>query len=175
MNPKTGRCAVVLPQGVLFHTGQDKNIRTQLVNSDMLEAVITLASGVFYSTSVSACILLLNNHKSSSHKGKICLIDATEIFTLQRAQNVITTANANEIFELYQNYQDVVEKCKIVTLADIGEKDYDLSVKKYIEMKKIESVPPEVVRKEYKRIVQEVIENEKQMRQILTEGGFIHE
>lgn len=175
MNPKTGRCAVVLPQGVLFHAGQDKNIRTQLVNSDMLEAVITLASGVFYSTSVSACILLLNNHKSSSHKGKICLIDATEIFTLQRAQNVITTANANEIFELYQNYHDVVEKCKVVTLADIGEKDYDLSVKKYIEMKKIESVPPEVVRKEYKRIVQEVIENEEQMRQILTEGGFIHE
>lgn len=175
MNPKTGRCAVVLPQGILFHTGQDKNIRTQLVNSDMLEAVITLASGVFYSTSVSACILLLNNHKEAVHRGKICLIDATEIFTLQRAQNVITTANANEIFELYENYQDVIEKCKIVTLSEISEYDYDLSVKKYIEMRKIDSIPPETVRKEYRKIVKEVLENEEQMRQVLTEGGFIHE
>lgn len=175
MNPKKGRCAVVLPQGVLFHTGQDKNMRIQLVNSDILEAVITLASGVFYSTSVSACILLLNNRKRAAHRGKICLIDAAGIFTLQRAQNVITTANANEIFELYENYQDIVEKCKIVTLTDIGKNDYDLSVKKYIEMRKIESIPSEEVRKEYKKTVQEVIKNEKRMRQILTEGGFIHE
>ena len=54
------------------------DMREQLIRSDKLEAVITLANGVFYSTPVSACILFLNNKKSSKHKGKICLIDGTK-------------------------------------------------------------------------------------------------
>ena len=45
MDSKNGRCAVVLPQGVLFHSGKEGEIREQLVRSDKLEAVITLASG----------------------------------------------------------------------------------------------------------------------------------
>jgi type I restriction enzyme M protein len=64
MNPKTGRCAVVLPQGVLFRSGKEGEIRKHLVESDKLEAIITMASGVFYSTGVSACILFLNNNKA---------------------------------------------------------------------------------------------------------------
>ena len=47
MDPKNGRCAVVLPQGVLFHSGKEGEMRKQLVLSDKLEAVITLASSVF--------------------------------------------------------------------------------------------------------------------------------
>ena len=66
MDPKNGRCAVVLPQGVLFHSGKDGTIRERLVRSDKLEAVITLAGGVFYSTGVSACILFLNNKKTQT-------------------------------------------------------------------------------------------------------------
>lgn len=91
MDPKTGRCAVVLPQGVLFHSGKEGDIREQLVRSDKLEAVITLASGVFYSTGVSACILFLNNKKEHKHKGRICLIDGTEVYTtVTKVRQVIT-------------------------------------------------------------------------------------
>ena len=175
MDPKNGRCAVVLPQGVLFHTGQDKRIREQLVRSDKLEAVITLASGVFYSTTVSACILLLNNNKTHKHKGRICMIDATEIFTLQRAQNVITVSDAKTIYNLYAEYADVVEKCKVVSLADVEKKDFDLSVKKYIEMEEIQSVAPQEVRKRYFSAIDRVSKAEDTMQRILTEGGFIHE
>ena len=81
MDKDNGRCAVVLPQGVLFHGGKEGEMRKQLVESDKLEAVITLVSGVFYSTGVSACILILNNSKVAEHKGKVCLIDASKIYT----------------------------------------------------------------------------------------------
>lgn len=82
MNKENGRCAVVLPQGVLFRsTGKEGEIRKALIESDKLECVITLVGGVFYSTGVSACILLLNNNKEHTHKGRICLINAESIYT----------------------------------------------------------------------------------------------
>ena len=58
MDLKNGKCAVVLPVGVLSHSGKEGSIREQLIHSDKLECVITLVSGVFYSTPVSACILI---------------------------------------------------------------------------------------------------------------------
>ena len=48
MKPLEGKLAVVLPQGVLFHGGKEGDIREQLIKSDLIEAVVTLASGVFY-------------------------------------------------------------------------------------------------------------------------------
>ena len=90
---RKGRCAVVLPQGVLFHGGEDGAIRKQLIESDKLECVITLVSGLFYSTGVSACILILNNNKPAERRGKICLIDAATIYTARRAQNIMTESD----------------------------------------------------------------------------------
>lgn len=149
MNKDTGRCAVVLPQGVLFRTGKEGEIRKQLVESDKLEAVITIASGVFYSTGVSACILFLNNKKAPEHKGRICMIDGSGIYTPQRAQNIMTEENIQTVFNHYINYENVMEKVKIVDIVDIRAKDYSLAVNNYIEKKEQEIVSPEEVRRQY--------------------------
>ena len=175
MDPRTGRCAVVLPQGVLFHTGKEGAMREQLIRSDKLEAVITLASGVFYSTGVSACILFLNNKKSHAHKGRICLIDGSEIYTPQRAQNYISPENVETLYNLYSNYEDVVDKCKIVTLADVEKGGFDLSVKKYIDKKKQETEPPESVRKRYFEAIEAVRRSEEKLLKLLVEGGYVNE
>ena len=175
MDPKNGRCAVVLPQGVLFHTGKEGTIREQLVRSDKLEAVITLASGVFYSTGVSACILFLNNKKSHSHKSRVCLIDASEIYVAMRAQNVLSPENVATITKLYTDYEDVIERCKIVTTKDIEDNGFDLNVNKYIEKKKQKAVPPEIVRKNYYDSLEALHKAEDKMQRLLIEGGYVHE
>ena len=175
MDPKNGRCAVVLPQGVLFHSGKEGTIREQLVRSDKLEAVITLASGVFYSTGVSACILFLNNKKSHTHKGRICLIDGSEIYTPQRAQNILSKKNVAELYKLYTDYEDVIEKCKIVTIADVEGGGFELSVKKYIEQKAKEVVPHAKVLKAYYDALMKVQQSEEKMRKLLVEGGYVSE
>ena len=175
MDPKNGRCAVVLPQGVLFHSGKEGTIREQLVRSDKLEAVITLASGVFYSTGVSACILFLNNKKTNAHKGRICLIDGSEIYTPQRAQNILSKKNVAELYKLYIDYEDVIEKCKIVTIADVEKGGFELSVKKYIEQKAKEVVPHAKVLKAYYDALMKVQQSEDKMRELLIKGGYISE
>lgn len=175
MDKDSGRCAVILPQGVLFHSGKEGEMREKLVRSDKLEAVITLASGVFYSTGVSACILFLNNKKEHTHKGRICLIDGSEIYTPQRAQNIISSENVDALYKLYMNYEDVIEKCKIVTIDDIERGDFELTVKKYIEQKKQEVVPHKIVVKKYYEALAAMQEAEQKMKKLLVEGGFIDE
>ena len=175
MNPKTGRCAVVLPQGVLFRGGKEGGIRKQLIESDKLECVITLVGGVFYSTGVSACILFLNNSKPHTHKGRICMIDASRIYTPQRAQNIMTEEDVQMVYDLYSTYEDVPQRVKIVTLDDIRAKDYTLAINNYIEKAEQEVVPPAEARRQYFEALEEVRVAEACMRELLTEGGYLHE
>ena len=175
MEPMDGKVAVVLPQGVLFHSGKEGDIREQLIKSDLIEAVVALAGGIFYGTGVSACILLLNNYKRPEHKGKVCLIDATNIYTPKRAQNVMEEKDINEVFKLYQDYKDVIEKCKIVSIADIDTAGNTLAVNTYIEKKKQEVVAPEIVRAQYFEALKNVKEAENKMKKLLIQGGYVDE
>ncbi|WP_125141116.1 N-6 DNA methylase [Clostridium transplantifaecale] len=175
MKPMEGKAAVVLPQGVLFHSGKEGDIREQLIKSDMIEAVVALAGGVFYGTGVSACIIFLNNHKKSEHRGKVCLIDATNIYTPKRAQNVMEDKDIQAVFELYQAYEDKAEKCKIATIKDLDAAGNTLAVNTYIEKKKQEAVPPELIRMEYINAVENVKKAEARMKAYLIAGGFIDE
>jgi type I restriction-modification system methyltransferase subunit len=175
MDPQNGRCAIILPQGVLFHSGKDAEMRQKVIETDKLEAIVTFVSGVFYSTGVSACALILNNNKPEAHKGKICLIDASNIYTPKRAQNIMTDDDINEVYQLYQNYEDVTEKCKIVTLDDIKQKDYTLAVNSYIEKKPQEQVDPQKVKQEFLEAVKNVKIAEDKFKQLLIKGGYIHE
>ena len=175
MKPMDGKVAVVLPQGVLFHSGKEGDIRVQLIKSDLIEAVVALAGGVFYGTGVSACILFLNNHKRPEHKGKVCLIDATNIYTPKRAQNVMEEKDINEVFKLYKDYKDVIEKCKIVSIADLDAAGNTLAVNTYIEKKKQEVVAPEIVRAEYFKALENAKKAELKMKALLIEGGYVDE
>ncbi len=175
MNKETGKCAVVMPQGALFHKGVEGSIRQKLIESDKLECVITLVSGVFFSTGVSACILLMNNNKPENHKGKVCLIDASTIYTPYRAQKVMEEPDIQRVYDMYQNYEDVIEFCKIVSLEDIAAKNFDLSLGGYIERKPIEIKPHEEVMKEYFATWDAVKRNEARLKELLTAGGYINE
>jgi type I restriction enzyme M protein len=175
MNPATGRVAVVMPQGVLFHGGKEGEIRKQIVESDKIECIITLIGGVFYGAGVSACLILMNNQKVPNHKNKICMIDATEIYTPARAQNYMSEDDIQMVFNLYSNYKDEIEKVKIVSLDEVREKDYTLSVNTYVEKKAQEVVPPEVVRQNYFDALKNVEEAESKMNNLLIKGGYVSE
>ncbi|MCI9502007.1 MAG: N-6 DNA methylase [Hungatella sp.] len=175
MDEDKGRCGVVLPQGVLFRGGKEGEMRKKLVDSDKLECVIALVGGVFYSTGVSACILLLNNKKPKNHIGRICMIDASGIYTPQRAQNIMTEDNVQEVYRLYEAYDNVVERAKVVTLEEVRKRDYSLAVNQYIERKEQERIAPEEVRRQYFEALEEVYRTEERMRKLLIAGGYVSE
>lgn len=175
MDKKRGRLAVVLPQGVLFRGGKEGEIRKQMIESDKLEYVIALTSGIFYSTGVSACILVLNNNKPDTHRGNVCLVDASNIYTAQRAQNIMTEQNVEDVYKLCSDYTDVLEKVKIASLDNIRGKDYSLSVSGYVEKAARETVSPAEVRKCFFAALENVRVAEGKLKTLLTEGGYIDE
>ena len=175
MDRKHGRVAVVLPQGVLFRTGKDGKIRQKLVDSDLLEAVITLKGGIFYGAGVNAVILFLKRDKSRNHIGRVCMIDASEIYTPQRAQDYMSEENVETVYKLYEDYKDVVERCKIVTIKDIQNNAYTLSANTYIERKPVAITPPSVVQEQYLAAYNHALEQEQKLHKLLKEEGYIDE
>jgi type I restriction enzyme M protein len=175
MDPKTGRCTVILPQGVLFHGGKEGEVRQNLIESDKLEAVITFVGGLFYGAGVSACTLVLNNNKPAERKGKVILIDGSTLYTAQRAQNIMTDENVEAAYKLYADYQDVIDLAKVVTIEEIAAKDFTLSVNSYIEKTQQEVVDPAVVRQRYFDAVEEVRAAEDSLLELLRKEGLLNE
>ena len=173
MKPKTGRCAVVMPQGVLFHGGKDGAMRQKMIEEDLVECVIALVGNLFYGAGVSACILFLSNAKPAEHRGKICLIDATTIYTAQRAKNIMTEENIDRVYRLWTGYQNVTDYCAVVDLDTVRSKDFTLSVNSYIEKTPAPPLDPAKVRREFMAALQEVRDSEENLLRLLKEGGYI--
>lgn len=173
MNDKTGRAAIIMPQGVLFHGGKEGKIREELVKSHKLEAVINLPSGVFYSTGVSACVLFLNNNKVAERDGKVILIDAGTIVHARRAQKYMDDADVERVYKLFSDYQDVIDFSKVVSEEDIASKDYSLSVNTYIEKTPAKQIDPAEVRANYMSAYNNVLSCETELKDLLKKGGYI--
>ena len=167
MAPATGRMAVVMPQGVLFRGNQELIIRQKLIESDYIEAVVTLGDKLFYGTGLSPCFMILRRMKPAAHSGRILMIDGTKILTPKRAQNVLEPKDTDRLYELYQKYEDVEDFAKVVTLKEIEEKDFDLSPNRYVEYHREEIRPYAEVLAEFKQAYEDVIRLEKEFTDLL--------
>jgi type I restriction enzyme M protein len=127
--------------------------------------VIALVGNLFYGAGVSACILFLNNNKPLAHRGKICMIDATGIHTAQRAKNIMTEADTDQVFRLWQGYESVIDKCVIVDLETVKAKDYTLSVNAYIEKTPAPPIDPKKIRANFYAALKEVHDSEEALMQ----------
>ena len=167
MAPGHGRMAVVMPQGVLFRGNQDGEIRKKLIESDLVEAVITLGDKLFYGTGLSPCFLILRRMKPAEHSGRILMIDGTKILTQRRAQNVLEPSDVDRLYELYKGYADLEDFAKVVTLQDVRDKDYTLSPNRYVEYHKEEIRPYAEVLAEFKQAYEDVKRLELEFAQLI--------
>lgn len=173
MKERTGRAAVIMPQGVLFHSGKEGKIREELVKSGKLEAVVALPSGVFFSTGVSACVLFMNNKKPVDREGKVILVDATHFFQIGKSQKYMDEDDIERAYELFSNYEDVIDFAKVVTEEEIATKGYTLSVNSYIEKTQQTAMDPRKVRAAYISTYEKVISCEEQLKSLLREGRYM--
>jgi type I restriction enzyme M protein len=82
-SPNGSRIASVHNGSSLF-TGDagsgESNIRRYIIENDLLEAIIQLPNNLFYNTGITTYIWLLSNNKAQSRKGKVQLIDASQLY-----------------------------------------------------------------------------------------------
>lgn len=131
MNEKTGRCAILLPHGVLFRN-EEREIRKSLIEKDLLEAVIGLGPNLFFNAPMEACILVCRSHKSVDLKDKIIFINAIKEVTRKNAQSYLEDPHIENIIKAYIGRQDIDRFCKQATKEDIMTNNYSLSIPLYV-------------------------------------------
>ena len=171
---RTGRMAVVLPQGALFRGGVEAQIRQQLLRNDQIEAVIGLAPNLFYGTGLAASILVLRQAKPAKRKGKVLIVDASSLFRKGRAQNFLEPEHGLQILEWVQRFGDVDDRARVVSRAEIEKEGWTLNISRYVLPPIGVDIPPflEAVAA-FKGALAKCREAEDNLRKMMTEGGWL--
>ncbi len=130
--PKTGRVAVVLPQGALFRQGAEARIRTHVLKSDAVDAVIGLAPNLFYGTGLAACVVILTLDKPAERKSKVLFINGEGLFKHGRNQNTLEPEHAQELLAAYQSYDAIDGLARVAGLDEIARNDNNLNILLYV-------------------------------------------
>lgn len=130
MNPKTGRCAILLPHGVLFRE-EEKHIRKALIESDLVEAVIGLAPNLFYNSPMEACVMVCRTKKSKKAKGRILFINAVGEVTRKNAESKLESGHIEKILKAYRERTSDGVFAYDATLEEIAAKDWSLAISLY--------------------------------------------
>ncbi|MCI6732094.1 MAG: type I restriction-modification system subunit M [Lachnospiraceae bacterium] len=142
-----GRCACIVPDGVLFGSSNaHKAIRKEIIENNRLEAVISMPSGVFKPyAGVSTAILIFTK---TGHGGtdKVWFYDMkADGFSLDDKRSAIAENDIPDIIARFHNLEGEAERQRteqsfFVPKLEIVDNGYDLSINKY---KKVEYVPVE--------------------------------
>lgn len=138
----TGRCAILLPHGVLFRN-EEKNIRENLVKSDLIECVIGLGPNLFYNAPMEACVLICRTRKDKSRVGQVLFINALNEITRKNAQSYLEEKHISKIAQAYDNYTNIENFSKVATIKDIAENNYSLSIPLYVRVGESEEMVDE--------------------------------
>ena len=114
MDDKIGRAAIVENGSPLFTGGTssgESRIRRWMLEEDLIEAIISLPTDLFYNTGIATYIWVLSKNKRAERKGKIQLIDASGIFhklrkALGNKRNEITPEDRSAITKLYAEFKE---------------------------------------------------------------------
>ncbi|GHJ31553.1 hypothetical protein TPA0910_59860 [Streptomyces hygroscopicus subsp. sporocinereus] len=137
----------VMPHGVLFRGGAERAIRTELLNANLIEAVIGLAPNLFYGTGIPACVIVLRAPGGKPrHQGRdVLFINADREFHAERAQNVLLPEHVEKIVSTYHRFRDdenfagVEGFARRVSRDELADNDDNLNIRRYVD----NTPPPE--------------------------------
>lgn len=138
---RAGTMAIVLPHGVLFRGASEGKIRKNIIDNNLLDAVIGLPANLFYGTSIPTCVLVFKGREARKSKD-ILFIDASNEFEKGKNQNKLSPENINKIIETYRNREDVEKYAHVASLDEIKENDYNLNIPRYVDTFEEEEVIP---------------------------------
>jgi len=131
LNPKTGRCAILFPHGVLFRD-EEARMRRKLIESDLLECVLGLGPNLFYNASMEACVLLCRARKPAARRGKILFIDAVREVARDRAQSFLRPEHQARILAAYRRFAPESGFAAVATAKEALAKGGLLSIPRYV-------------------------------------------
>jgi type I restriction enzyme M protein len=132
MDPKTGRCAILFPHGVLFRK-EEAEMRRKLVDADLVECVLGLGPNLFYNSPMEACVVICRSQKPPERRGKVLFIDAVDDVTRERSMSFLRPEHQEQITTAYRQFQDAPGYTSVAALDDIRSNEFSLSIPLFVK------------------------------------------
>lgn len=131
MDPKTGRCAILFPHGILFRN-EETEMRKNLVDADLVECVIGIGKNLFYNSPMEACIVICRANKPANRRRKVLFINARHEVTRNNAQSYLEQNHIDKIANTYFNFAEIDGFSVIADIKTIKEHQSKLSIALYV-------------------------------------------
>jgi type I restriction enzyme M protein len=145
---KNGRAAIVLDTGGVSrgsgnaNRNKEKSVRQWFVEQDLVEGVIYLPENLFYNTSAPGILLFLNRAKAEDRKGKMFLVNASQVVEKGDPKNFIPASGIQRIAKAFKGWAEEEKFAKVLTREQVAKEDYNISPSRYIHVAEAETYRP---------------------------------
>lgn len=176
MLKKGGRCACIVPDGVLFGTTKaHQSLRKELIENHKLQAVISMPSGVFKPYSGVSTAVLVFTKTGAGGTDKVWFYDMkADGFSLDDKRNPVAENDIPDILARFHNLAGETSRARteqsfFVPKSEIEQNNYDLSINRYKEVvhEKIEYDKPDVILTRIDTLIADIAKQAKQVREML--------
>lgn len=137
---RTGKVVVVMPHGVLFRGGKEKEIRESMLKADIIEGIISLPEKLFYGTGIAACVMVFNKNKPDNLRNKVFFINADKDYAEGKNQNTLRPDDIEKIDYVFNNKKEEKGYSRFVEIKSddenhetIAKYDYTLKIRRYVD------------------------------------------
>ncbi len=164
---KGGRCASIVPDGVLFGSSNaHKSIRKEIVENHHLHGIISMPSGVFKPYAGVSTAIMIFTKTGAGGTDKVWFYDMhADGLSLDDKRQPVDVNDIPDIISRYHNLENEkgrkrTEKSFLVPKEEIVKKDYDLSINRYkeIEYDEVEYEAPKVIIQRIKELEQQILD-----------------
>jgi type I restriction enzyme M protein len=135
----SGKGAVILPHGVLFRGNAEGDIRKNIIRKGYIKGIIGLPPNLFYGTGIPACIIVIDKENAASRSG-IFMIDASKGFMKDGNKNRLRHQDIHKIVDVFNKQIELPKYSRMVSVAAIAAKDYNLNIPRYIDSSEAEDL-----------------------------------
>ena len=125
-----GIMTIVLPHGVLFRGGDEREIRKNLIEKNNIDTIIGLPANIFFGTGIPTIIMILKKQKENTD---IQIIDASKGFIKEGKNNKLRACDIKKIVDAVINRCDIPKFARVVSRSEIRENDYNLNIPRYVD------------------------------------------
>ncbi|MEI8047979.1 MAG: type I restriction-modification system subunit M [Bacteroidota bacterium] len=134
-----GKAAVILPHGVLFRGNAEAEIRKNLIRKGYIKGIIGLPANLFYGTGIPACLIVIDKENAANRKA-IFMVDAGKGFIKDGPKNRLRDQDIHKIVDVFNKQLELPKYSRIVPIAEIEEKEYNLNIPRYIDSQEEEDI-----------------------------------
>lgn len=172
-----GRCASIVPDGVLFGSSNaHKSIRKEITENHNLEAIISMPSGVFKPYAGVSTAIMIFTKTGNGGTNNVWFYDMkADGLSLDDKRQKVDVNDIDDIISRFETKYDTeldrgrTEQSFFVPLEEIRKKDYDLSINKYKEIiyEKIEYDAPSIIMERIDNIDKDIVKLKKELKTLL--------